>query len=173
MRNFSTHGHYRIFQNSMKNKIALIFIGVLLLGLGIETWRRVSRPTTEITKQPVARQEATTQASVSSVPAHYDAPPSFASLKPTLPAEGFIGPTKDAYKAAREIPETLAQLPCYCHCDRSMGHKSLHSCFEDDHASHCAVCVGEALTAYRLQKEHRLTAEQIRERIIAQYSQQQ
>ncbi len=96
MRNFSTHGHYRIFQNSMKNKIALVFIGVLLLGLGIETWRQIGRPTTEITKQAVARQKATTQASASSVPAHYDTPPSLGSLKPTLPAEGFIGPTKDA-----------------------------------------------------------------------------
>jgi hypothetical protein len=54
----------------------------------------------------------------------YYAPPRPGSLKPTLPAEGFIGVTKEAYQAAREIPETLAQLPCYCHCDKSMGHKA-------------------------------------------------
>ena len=156
----------------MKNKIALAFIGLLLLGLGIGTWRQAGRPTTEIAKQTSAPKEATTQSPASSVPAHYDEPPGVGGLKPTLPEDGFIGVTKDAYKAARDIPETLAQLPCYCHCDRSMGHKSLHSCFEDDHASHCAVCVGEALMSYRLQKEQHLSAKQIRERIIAAYSEQ-
>jgi hypothetical protein len=63
-------------------------------------------------------------------------------------------------------------LPCYCHCDEGFGHKSLHSCFVDDHASHCAVCVDEALLAYKLQTEGGLTPEQIRERIVAQYSAQ-
>jgi hypothetical protein len=52
----------------------------------------------------------------------------------------------------------------------SIGHKSLHSCFEDDHAAHCAVCVNEALQAYRLQKEQGLSPAQIRQRIVAQYS---
>ena len=70
----------------------------------------------------------------------------------------------------REIPQTIAQLPCYCHCDREFGHKSLYSCFENDHASHCAVCVDEALLAYQLQKKEKLTAAQIRDRIISQYS---
>ena len=82
----------------------------------------------------------------------------------------FTGKARQAYQVAGEIPQTLAQLPCYCHCDRGMGHKSLHSCFEDDHAAHCAVCVDEALLAYRLEKSEGLTASQVRERIIAQYS---
>jgi hypothetical protein len=90
---------------------------------------------------------------------------------PTLSPERFIGPTRDAYRVALEIPETLAQLPCYCHCDMSMGHKSLHSCYEDMHASQCAVCVSEALMAYDLQKNG-LTPAQIRERIITIYSRQ-
>jgi len=156
----------------MKNKFALPFVGLLLLGLGIGTWRHAGRPATEIAKQTPTPQKVNIQSQASSVPAHYDVPPGPGSLKPTLAAEGFSGVTKEAYQAAREIPDTLAQLPCYCHCDKSMGHKNLHSCFEDDHASHCAVCVGEALTAYRLQKEQRLSAAQIRDRIIAQYSQQ-
>jgi hypothetical protein len=45
-----------------------------------------------------------------------------------------------------------------------MGHKSLYSCFEDDHASHCATCVNEALLAAKLEKEGK-TAPQIRDRI--------
>ncbi|HEX8096651.1 MAG TPA: CYCXC family (seleno)protein [Pyrinomonadaceae bacterium] len=91
-------------------------------------------------------------------------------MPPTLPADKYTGQTRAAYEAAREIPQTLAQLPCYCHCDMSIGHKSLHSCFEDDHAAHCAVCVNEALQAYRLQKEQGLSPAQIRQRIVAQYS---
>lgn len=91
-------------------------------------------------------------------------------LPPTLAPEAFTGKTRLAYQAVREIPETIAQLPCYCHCDRGFGHKSLHSCYVDDHASGCAVCVEEVLTAYRLQKQEGLSPEQIRERIIAEYS---
>ena len=104
------------------------------------------------------------------IPAHFETPPNRASLGPTLSPENFTGLTRDAYRAAREIPVTLAQLPCYCHCDRGFGHKSLYSCFEDEHASHCAVCVNEALLAFKLEKEQKLTPAQIRETIIAQYS---
>ena len=99
------------------------------------------------------------------VPAFLTTAPSRASLGPTLAPEKFTGPTREAYRVAREIPVTLAQMPCYCYCDRGMGHKSLHSCFEDDHAAHCAVCVNEALLAYQLEKEGKLTTVQIRDRI--------
>ncbi len=99
------------------------------------------------------------------VPAFLTTAPSRASLGPTLAPEKFTGLTRDAYRAAREIPVTLAQMPCYCYCDRGMGHKSLYSCFEDDHAAHCAVCVNEALLAHKLEKEGKLTTAQIRDRI--------
>ncbi|HEY0100806.1 MAG TPA: CYCXC family (seleno)protein [Pyrinomonadaceae bacterium] len=91
------------------------------------------------------------------------------NLPPVLPASQFTGMTRMAYAAVKEIPETIAQLPCYCHCDEGFGHKSLQTCFVDDHAAHCAVCVEEALMAYKLQKEERLNPAQIRERIIAKY----
>jgi len=103
-------------------------------------------------------------------PAHFEVAPSRSSLGPTLDPEKFTGLPRDAYRAAREIPVTLAQLPCYCHCDRGFGHKSLYSCFEDDHAAHCAVCVNEALLALKLEKEQKMTPAQIRETIVAQYS---
>jgi hypothetical protein len=95
------------------------------------------------------------------------------NLPPVLPAAQFTGLTRAAYAAVKEIPQTIAQLPCYCHCDEGFGHKSLQTCFVDDHAAHCAVCVEEALLAYKLQKEQRLSPAQIRERIIAQYGQAQ
>jgi len=105
------------------------------------------------------------------IPAHFEVPPSKSSLGPTLDPSSFTGITRDAYRAAREIPVTLAQLPCYCHCDRGFGHKSLYSCFEDDHASHCDVCVREAVLALKLEKEQKMTPVQIRDTIVAQYSQ--
>lgn len=105
------------------------------------------------------------------VPA-FEVAPTRASLRPTLSPDRFTGITRDAYRAVRQIPYTIAQLPCYCHCDEGFGHKSLYSCFEDDHAAHCAVCVNEALLALSLERDQKLTPAQIRERIIQQYSNQ-
>lgn len=105
------------------------------------------------------------------VPA-FEVAPVRANLAPTLDPEKFTGMTRDAYRAVRQIPTTIAQLPCYCHCDEGFGHKSLYSCFEDDHAAHCAVCVNEALLALMLEKDQKLTPAQIRERIVAQYANQ-
>lgn len=75
-----------------------------------------------------------------------------------------------AYAVAREIPQTLAELPCYCHCDKSIGHKSLHSCFTDDHGANCGTCMNEAMRAYQLQKQQKLSPAQIREKIIAEFA---
>ena len=111
--------------------------------------------------------------SASRVPAFQTDSADLNALRPTLPPEKFTGKQKAAYQAVKEIPKTIAQLPCYCYCDLGHGHKSLHTCYEDEHAAHCAVCIDEALLAYRLEKEAKLTPVQIRERIIAQYSAQQ
>jgi hypothetical protein len=95
---------------------------------------------------------------------------SLKNLLPTLPPEAFSGSVRNAYAIAKEIPQTLAQLPCYCGCDKSVKHKSLHSCYVDSHASGCGVCMNEAFTAYKLQKEQKLNADQIREKIINEYA---
>lgn len=121
---------------------------------------------------PAAPPSAAAEPARARVPAYFESAPPQESLSPTLNAAMFSGKSRQAFQAAAEIPQTLAQLPCYCHCDRGLGHKSLHSCFEDDHAAHCAVCVNEALMAYRLEKEQKLSIAQIRERIIAKYSTQ-
>jgi hypothetical protein len=121
------------------------------------------------TSHPAAPHDHAT--SSQTIPAHFEVAPSRSSLGPTLAPEKFSGITRDAYRAVREIPVTIAQLPCYCHCDKGFGHKSLYSCFEDDHAAHCAVCVNEALLALKLEKEQKLTPVQIRETIVAQFSQ--
>jgi hypothetical protein len=121
---------------------------------------------TRTTPSPVTTQPTTQSPRV---PAHFTAPPAASDLGPVLASAQFTGKTREAYEAVSRIPATIAQMPCYCHCDRGMGHKSLHSCFEDDHAAHCAVCVDEALLAYRLQKEG-LSPAEIRERIISVFA---
>jgi len=70
-----------------------------------------------------------------------------------------------AYEAAAKVPRVLYQLPCYCFCDRSAGHQSLHSCFEGDHGSHCSTCMQEAFYAYEMTKQGK-TAKQIREGVM-------
>jgi hypothetical protein len=113
---------------------------------------------------------AASQQQAARVPAHYEDAQSAQPLKVTLAPEQFFGKARRAYEVAREIPETLAQLPCYCYCDQGFGHKSLHTCYESDHSAHCATCVDEALLAYQLEKEQKLSPAQIRQKIIERFS---
>ena len=55
--------------------------------------------------------------------------------KPPLSPARYVGQTARAYQIAREIPDVLDQLYCYCECDKHLGHKSLLSCFTDDHGA--------------------------------------
>ena len=70
-----------------------------------------------------------------------------------------------AYELAAKIPAVLHQQPCYCYCDRGMGHNSLHSCFEGTHGAQCSVCLKEAYYAYSMHQKKK-TAAQIRQGII-------
>lgn len=70
-----------------------------------------------------------------------------------------------AYELAATIPKVLYQQPCYCYCDRGMGHTSLHSCFSSTHGAQCATCLKELYYAYTMNKQGK-TARQIRAGII-------
>ena len=152
----------------MNNKLLIGGIVLLAAGATMMVWNstKSARPIEEhnhvVSEPPAAPAPAR-------VPA-YQVAGNIHSLPPTLAPTTFTGKAREAYEAAKMIPEILAQLPCYCHCDQSMGHKSLHSCYENDHASHCAVCIDEALLAYRLQREEKMGPEKIRQTIIAKYS---
>ena len=156
---------------TMKRTITLVIIGFVLVGLAaFALTRRQERPAkTESATHSAEHQSApTSSAANKSVPAHYQTEPAASSLAPTLAPEKFTGKTQEAYQVVREAPQLIAQLPCYCYCDRGFGHKSLHSCYVDDHAAHCAVCVDEVLIAYDLQKRG-LSPQQIREQIVKQF----
>jgi hypothetical protein len=155
----------------MKTRILFVVIAILALAVaGVMMMRsggsprHTSESATAVDSHATAPHSHTPRVPAFQTVAQID------NLPPTLPANKFIGKSREAYLVAKEIPKTLAQLPCYCECDKAFGHKSLHSCFVDDHASQCAVCVDEALLAYKLQKEDKLTPDQVRERIVEKYS---
>ena len=89
------------------------------------------------------------------VPAyHPSAPLKVSALPPILTEKQF---TKEhfqypwqihVYQQAAKIGNVLYQLPCYCRCDRALGHTSLRSCFENAHGTECSTCAKEAFFAY-------------------------
>jgi hypothetical protein len=106
------------------------------------------------------------------VPAYHAGPPAKgADLPPLLGREQLWGPNAQypfqshAYELAAKIPNVMYQQPCYCYCDRGMGHKSLRSCFEGTHGAQCSVCLKEAYYTYSLHQKGK-TAAQIREGIM-------
>jgi len=55
-------------------------------------------------------------------------------LPRTLDPNLFKGRAKRAYHIAREIPQVLAQVPCFCECE-VFGHENLLDCFIDEHGA--------------------------------------
>jgi hypothetical protein len=148
-------------------KVIIVFVAVLVVAVAVAVFsssRKMPNHDMEMNNAPAGQQQA------ARIPAHYEDVQSAQPLKATLDPQQFFGKARRAYEVAREIPETLAQLPCYCYCDQGMGHKSLHSCYESDHSSHCATCVDEALMAYQLEKEQKLSPAQIRQKIIEKFA---
>jgi hypothetical protein len=74
--------------------------------------------------------------------------------RPTLSPVLFIGKIARAYNIARENPELLDSIYCYCNCKKSSGHKSLLTCFVDKHAVSCDICQNQALYAYSLYQKN-------------------
>jgi hypothetical protein len=98
------------------------------------------------------------------VPAYNAAPPAH-PLPAVLSGQQLTGPNFSkpyqvaAYKMAAKIPGVLHQEPCYCRCDKSMGHNSLHSCYEGLHGAECSTCLKEGVYAYRETMKHRTPAQ--------------
>ena len=92
-----------------------------------------------------------------------------ANERVTLDPNQFVGPAKQAYQVAEKNPALLAQLHCYCGCDREYGHQNLLDCYRGDHGSKCEICMGEALMAQQL-SEQGSPVDQIRDAIRRQYA---
>lgn len=71
----------------------------------------------------------------------------------TLDPAEFSGAVKDAYGVAKQQPELLEKLPCYCGCYFKDGHQNLLDCFRDRHAAECDTCQKMALRAATLSQQ--------------------
>ena len=71
----------------------------------------------------------------------------------TLNPASFDEPeTKSAYQAAKDVPEVLEYMPCYCGCFGSAGHRNNLDCFKDNHGVSCSLCRAIAIEAQRQTK---------------------
>ena len=61
----------------------------------------------------------------------------------------------EVYDMAAEIPHVLDGLYCHCDCSKHSNHRSLLTCFQDDHGAGCDVCLTEAALAHRMTNEGR------------------
>jgi hypothetical protein len=80
--------------------------------------------------------------------------------------------TRAAYQVAKDIPEVLEQLPCFCGCMTNFGHKNNLFCFKDQHGSACDICQDIALDA-RQMHDQGMSIAQIQDRIKAKYARYQ
>ena len=84
--------------------------------------------------------------------------------KSVLSPARFTGKTASSYKVAQENPELLDAMYCYCYCKKTIGHKSLLSCFTDKHASKCTICQDQAFYA-KLKQDKGLDIGQVRKEV--------
>jgi hypothetical protein len=124
-----------------------------------------SAPATSPQATPTKSPESGANAANSKIPAYHAAGPT-GPLPDTLDPKQFADPeTQNIYALAAKEKAVLYQQPCYCRCDKEVGHKSLLDCYVDDHASHCVLCKKEAAFAYG-ETQAGKTAEAIRKEIM-------
>jgi hypothetical protein len=98
------------------------------------------------------------------------AAPDAGATNKVLDAAGFEDArVRDAYTAAKKYAHVLESIYCYCRCKENIGHRALVECFETDHASHCDVCMNEAIIAARMTEQGK-TPKEIQKAIDAYYA---
>ncbi|PTN32162.1 PCYCGC domain-containing protein, partial [Bacillus sp. Rc4] len=86
---------------------------------------------------------------------------------------------QNLYKAAAMNKELLENIPCYCGCGESVGHKSNYDCFVykykkdnsivwDDHGTNCNVCLEIAAKSISKFKEGK-SSNEVRKLIDEEY----
>ena len=96
---------------------------------------------------------------------HAQGPARGASLPPVLSGSQLTGEyfrypwQKKVYEQAALVQRVIYQLPCYCRCDKALGHQSLHSCFEGTHGAVCSTCAKEGAYAFKMTKLGKTPAE--------------
>jgi len=112
----------------------------------------------------------------SDIPAYHIGPPpkgeALGKLIPPDQVQASVGTKwepmqRHAFALAAKIPKVIYQEPCYCRCDKAMGHTSLHSCYEGQHAAICEACLKELYYTYLMTTREKKTPDQIRQGIVA------
>ncbi len=161
----------------------LIAIGFVTLAIAVFSFLHGRDSSTQpktaapIVSTPPAPEPAPVPASPASsastqVNEHFEMPPYHENIAavtlPPVKDPATVSPAASAaYLVVEKNPELIAQLPCFCYCNR-FGHTSLHDCFVTDHAQTCDICMKEALQADQLQKQG-LSSLEIRNVIIAEF----
>jgi hypothetical protein len=150
---------------------SLILAGVCAFGMFACKHNQSEPVAKEEVKEPAPQashdiSHSAENASPQHVPPYYN-DPNTVTLEPTLDPATVPPEAQEAYIVAKNNPKLLAQLPCFCYCDR-FGHGSLQSCFVSDHATSCDICIKEALEAKQMQTQGMAPAE-IRSVIISRY----
>ena len=98
------------------------------------------------------------------------AAPDAGATNKVLDAAGFQDArVRDANTAAKKYAHVLESIYCYCRCKENIGHRALVECFETEHASHCDVCMNEAIIAARMTDQGK-TPKEIQKAIDAYYA---
>ena len=72
--------------------------------------------------------------------------------RPVMSSAFYTGKAAEAYRIAAEIPKIIDSQFCYCYCKKNHQHKTLLTCFTNEHGSKCDTCINEVLYAYQLYK---------------------
>jgi len=73
-----------------------------------------------------------------------------------------------SYEAARQYPQVLDGLYCYCDCSHHFGHRSLLICFESEHGASCDICLDESWMAVEMYRQGK-SLEEIRRAVDARF----
>jgi Protein of unknown function with PCYCGC motif len=153
------------------NALRRILIGAIIFGVSYPGFGFGSLQAQNSAPNPATKSSANTTPNPAAkavdpdVPAYHPSRPR-GPLPDTLDPKQFAdAETQNIYALAAKEKSVLYQLPCYCRCDKEVGHKSLLDCYVDDHASHCLLCKKEAALAYT-ETQVGKTAAQIRKEIM-------
>ena len=133
--------------------LPITIVLILVLGIGYFTVR--GNNTGFVNAEDVTSQNASSIETVQKTANNITSDTNYAKLKggetkPVLSPARFSGKTASSYKVAQENPELMDAMYCYCYCKKTIGHKSLLSCFADGHASKCTICQDQAFYAKRM-----------------------
>lgn len=105
----------------------------------------------------------------------HDAPTMRVAPGGALDLSTVADPLVEHYRFAAAHPHAYAQVPCFCGCEATLGHRSLLDCFVrpqggwEAHAAGCAVCVQESQTVRSMLADGASPA-RIRAEIVARYT---